>query len=417
MQKFLEDLGVNRTVVALSMARLGDAIGNSIIFIVIPLYVAQLPSPLFQLPETVRVGILISSFGLMSAILQPFMGAISDRLGKRKLLIMLGLLVMGLGTLAFIYANNFSELLILRSLQGIGVALTIPAALAIMATATHQTTRGGSMGIYTTMRMVGFATGPLLGGFLYDRYGFTMAYVAGAAFIFLGLFLVQIWVKEDHSQAAKEKLAAQRAKPFKVFDAGLITGGILGVALATFLMAGDFSMISTLETQFNSRLNMTAFGFGVGFSAMIIGRLVFQLPLGKASDKIGRKPFIISGLVFMAPITGMLGFVMTSLQFVILRLLQGVGSAAIAAPAFALAGDLAKEGGEGRQMAVVTTGFGLGTAIGPLMAGIFAAYSFWLPFVIAAAVTLVGAWVVQRTTPETVERELPAVKDLLKLEH
>ena len=144
MQKFLEDLGVNRTVVALSMARLGDAIGNSIIFIVIPLYVAQLPSPLFQLPETVRVGILISSFGLMSAILQPFMGAISDRLGKRKLLIMLGLLVMGLGTLAFIYANNFSELLILRSLQGIGVALTIPAALAIMATATHQTTRGGS---------------------------------------------------------------------------------------------------------------------------------------------------------------------------------------------------------------------------------------------------------------------------------
>jgi MFS family permease len=66
---------------------------------------------------------------------------------------------------------------------------------------------------------------------------------------------------------------------------------------------------------------------------------------------------------------------------------------------------------------VVTTGFGLGTAIGPLMAGIFAAYSFWLPFVIAAAVTLVGAWVVQRTTPETVERGLPAVKDLLKLEH
>ena len=46
------------------------------------------------------------------------------------------------------------------------MALTIPAAMAVMTSATARETRGGAMGIYTTMRMAGFAGGPLMGGAL-----------------------------------------------------------------------------------------------------------------------------------------------------------------------------------------------------------------------------------------------------------
>lgn len=56
----LERIGANRVVVALSVARLADGMGNSILFIVIPLYVASLPAPWMPLPETLRAGILIS---------------------------------------------------------------------------------------------------------------------------------------------------------------------------------------------------------------------------------------------------------------------------------------------------------------------------------------------------------------------
>ncbi len=45
-----ESWGVNRTVIALSVARLGDAIGNSILFIVLPLYVAKLSAPVIRVP-------------------------------------------------------------------------------------------------------------------------------------------------------------------------------------------------------------------------------------------------------------------------------------------------------------------------------------------------------------------------------
>jgi hypothetical protein len=57
MRSFLERIGANKVVLALSVARLGAAVGNSILFIVIPLYIAELPSPWFPLPETVRAGL------------------------------------------------------------------------------------------------------------------------------------------------------------------------------------------------------------------------------------------------------------------------------------------------------------------------------------------------------------------------
>ena len=132
LRERFDQIGGNRIVVALSMARLGDAVGNSILFIVLPLFVAKLPSPVFPLPESVRVGILIAMFGLVNTFFQPFAGALSDRVGKRKLFIQLGLVIMIIATLGFVFAKTFSALLGLRALQGIGVAVTIPAAMAIM---------------------------------------------------------------------------------------------------------------------------------------------------------------------------------------------------------------------------------------------------------------------------------------------
>ena len=192
----LERIGGNRVVIALSAARLGDAIGNSILFIVLPLFVAKLPSPAFPLPETVRVGLLIALFGLINALLQPFAGALIDRVGRRKPFILAGLVILGVATLGFTLASRFSHLLFLRLFQGVGVALTIPAALALMVGSSQKGTRGGSMGIYTTSRMVGLGIGPLLGGALYDRFGFQAAFYAGSAFIILAIILVQLWVHE-----------------------------------------------------------------------------------------------------------------------------------------------------------------------------------------------------------------------------
>ncbi len=393
-----EHLGASRVVVALSTARLADAFGNSILFIVLPLYVARLPAPLFHLPLEVLVGLLISAYGLFNSLFQPLLGAASDHFGRRKPMILGGLLLMGIGTIGFVGARRFSDLLLLRMLQGVGVAATIPASLALMTAATRQEQRGGAMGIYTTMRMTGFAVGPLVGGVLVTRFGFETTFLTGAAGIFLSLLLVATWVEEPPMRPARP------GARFRVFDRSLITPGMLGVTSATFFMASAFMLMTTLENEFNQRLHETAVGFSVAFSAVMVARLLFQVPLGRLSDHVGRKPLILAGLVVMAPATALLGLAASTTELTLLRVVQGLGSAGVAAPAFALAGDLAKAGGEGRQLSLVTMGFGLGMAIGPLLAGVLAVVSFELPFLVGGMLLLVGVWIVHRYVPETVTR-------------
>jgi MFS family permease len=397
LKRITQQIGVNRMVFALSMARLADALGNSILFIIIPLYVDYLPAPFIRFPEVVRVGVLIALYGLVNSFLQPFTGALSDRFGRRKLFIQIGLIVMGACTLLFILASSFSTLLFLRAFQGIGVALTVPASMALMAAGTQKDTRGGSMGIYTTMRMVGFSLGPLIGGFLQINFGFPAVFITGAGLVFLGVLLVQFLVNDIPSLETTPK-----KHRFRIIDPALIEMGLISVGIATFIMSAAFSMMTTLETQFNERLDQTVVGFSIAFSALMVSRLFFQIPLGRLSDRIGRKPLILAGLILMIPATALLGVVTSIYQLTGLRILQGIASAGIAAPAFALAADLAKRGGEGRQMGVITMSFALGIALGPLIAGILALVSFELPFLVGGLLALVGVLIVIRFTPETV---------------
>lgn len=398
--KLINKLGINKGILALSVARMADAMGNSILFILIPLYVAKLPKEHVDFAIPILVGILISLFGFITAIFQPLMGALSDKLNKRKALIQVGLILIGSSTLFFIFADNFLHLLILRVLQGIGVAITIPASLSLMTAITEKHSRGGSMGVYSTFRIIGFAVGPVIGGYLQVHYGFDTAFYLGSGLIFLAMFLVQSWVEEikiDTNDNISQRL--------KVFDFSLYSSGILTAALATFTMACCFSMVTTLENEFNARLDMTAIGFSIAFSMLMVGRLIFQVPLGHFSDKWGRKPFILVGLILMGFTTIAMGEVQTMAQLIVVRLLQGIAAAGVAAPSFALAADLSRKGGEGRQMSVVTMGFGLGIAVGPLLAGLLTVVFFELPFLIIGAAALVGSWIIYRHMPETVRNE------------
>ena len=255
------------------------------------------------------------------------------------------------------------------------------------------------MGLYTALRMVGFAVGPVLGGFLYDRFGFAVSFYAGAVFILLGWTMVQLWVHDVSREAA----AREEGPELRLFDSDLLRPELVSLAFATFAMAAAFSMVATLENEFNARLHQTALAFGIGFSAMTASRLIFQFPAGWFSDRAGRKVLILVGLGLMAAATPVLGLVRTPLSFTGIRVLQGIASAGIAAPAFALAADLAAAGREGQQMSLVTMGFGLGIALGPLIAGLLSPAFFELPFIVGGLLSLVSVWVVYRYVPETVE--------------
>ena len=99
-----------------------------------------------------------------------------------------------------------------------------------------------------------------------------------------------------------------------------------------------------------------------------------------------------------------MGFAVSAWQLIVLRVLQGIATGGIAAPTFALAGDLSRAGTEGRQMSVVTAGFALGVSLGTLSAGVLAVYSLALPFLVVGSLNLLAALMVYRIVPETVKR-------------
>ncbi len=390
-------LGASRELLALSFARMGDGVGNSILFVVIPLYISKLSAPLFPYPATVRAGILVSLFGLVFGITQPLTGALVDRLNRRKPFVLGGLLLLAAATAAYTLTERYAWTLVIRALQGLGMAVALPATMAILTNTTRRESRGGAMGIFSTFRVASLAVGPLMGGYVYDRFGFNATFYTGAAFILLGFLFVQMWVREVRAVVGDEQ-----RKTVRVFDRRLLSRPILSLGLGTFVMASSIAMIVPLEQIFNARFGTTATVFGLAFSSLLVARLLVQIPLGHLSDERGRKRLIVGGLALLTVSLLPMGFVNAMWQLIVLRVVQGVATGAVAAPTFALAGDLSSAGGEGRQMSIVTMGFGLGVSMGTLAAGILAVYWLPLPFLVAAAASVVAAWVVQRNVPETV---------------
>jgi MFS family permease len=361
------------------------------------------------------------------------MGWATDRAGRRKPFILTGLVIMMLATLGFIFANRYIWIVVLRCLQGLGVAMIIPSVLALISAVTEKKTRGNAMGVYTTFRMVGFASGPLLGGLLHVYVGFNAAFVAGACFLVVALLLVQFTVREapvsamgtvggmkEGSGDGRPSVLTERGNP-EVSENGVVgvssgrealedRGGFrapstttLSLMASTIVMACSLSMIAALENEFNARLSQTALGFGIAFSALTVARLIVQIPVGRLSDRIGRKGLIVGGLLALAPLTVLFAYVGTTLQLVNLRLLQGVATAFIAAPAFALAADLARKGGEGKEMSFLTMGFGLGMGVGPLIAGFLGGYlGFAAPFYVVGFLSLLAAGLVASWARESV---------------
>ena len=266
--------------------------------------------------------------------------------------------------------------------------------------------RGGNFGLYNTFRLLGFGTGPIVAGVVLaagpyrlagvDISGFDAAFLVAVVGAVLSFALVTLLI-EDPEQAETEagedlSLAVRNSN-------GTGLDPVFALALATGVMSLSFAIFAPLA---NDRLAQGDFLFSVQFGASVLANVVFQLPLGRLSDRYGRRPFLLGGFVLLLPATLAQGFVTSSGVMVLLRFVQGIAVAAVFAPSLALAGDLAKEGQSGSTLSLLTMGFGLGIAVGTLFSGILVGFGFATPFVVATAGGAVGLVLVYTQVGETV---------------
>ncbi|MEQ8523286.1 MFS transporter [Gracilimonas sp.] len=402
--------GTDRRVIALGVARMADAMGNSFLIVVLPLYIASgsVSGELFGFSESLITGLVLGLYGLVSSAFQPFAGRLSDKAGKRRSFVILGLVLFMFANFSYVLADSYEILFVIRAAQGIAAALTITASIALVSEVSRTETRGENMGVYNSFRLIGFGAGPLLSGILVEAGPYPVPYigeingfiasfcVAGFMALISGL-LVSIMVSDpEETEPSTEKMVFRVTSdsPDYTLDP------IFALGLATFIMSTGFALLASIEPQINERLSQGAFIFSIQFSALV-GMLALVQPfVGRLSDRYGRKVFIVAGLIGLVPITLAQGLSTESWHLITTRALQGISAAMVFAPALALAGDLTKAGQEGAQLSVLTVSFGIGISFGAFISGFAIRFGFIAPFAIGAALAALGAILVQTQVPK-----------------
>lgn len=407
--------GVNPQVFALAIARMAESVGNSFLIVVLPLFIASefVTGSTFGLTEVALTGVVLSIFGFVNSPLQPFTGRLSDRVGKRKIFVLIGLVLIAIAGVAYTFATAYWHLIAIRVFQGVAGALIIPTTVALVNDLATDANRGGNMGTYNTFRLVGFGAGPIgaglviaggpytlgLGTLSATVTGFDAAFYFAAATAVVSFVLVLLTIRDPDIEPVE---STEDSSSIRILDPSgeRLLDPVFTLGVVAFFMAIGIALFATLGDPVNRRLNQGSTMFGLQFAAFILAQIFLQAPIGRATDFYGRKPFIVVGTILLVPTTLAQGFILDSWLMFLARFLQGVAGAMVFAPGLALAGDLAREGESGATLSVLTMAFGFGVAFGPLLSGFLYEFGFAVPFVFGAALAAIGAVLVHTQVDE-----------------
>ncbi|HYY30147.1 MAG TPA: MFS transporter, partial [Chthoniobacterales bacterium] len=212
-------------------------------------------------------GLLLGSFGFAQFFSAPLLGALSDRFGRRPVLLVS---ILGIGLNFFITAIAHSLWLLLASrLIGGASGAAFTVAGAYVADVTSKEARGRSLGILGAMFGVGFICGPVLGGFL-SSYGLRLPYFAASGFCLLNWMYGFFVLPESLPAGRRTSINFSRANPFsallglaKVHGIGSLVWVFVLTAFPQFILQSTWVLYMTFRFGWGPREN--------GFSLFVVG--------------------------------------------------------------------------------------------------------------------------------------------------
>ena len=188
---FLKTSFRDRNLFAASQAGLVNNLNDGMSWGIFPLFFAS-----FGLGVE-RIGILKAIYPATWGILQVVTGPLSDRWG-RKGLIVGGMWVQAAGLFLTAATRNFSWWLIASLMLGLGTAMVYPSLIAAVSDASHPSWRARSLSVYRFWRDLGYAIGALSAGLIADRFGFAWAIGSIGGVTFLSGLVVALAMVEGH---------------------------------------------------------------------------------------------------------------------------------------------------------------------------------------------------------------------------
>lgn len=333
--------------------------------------------------------VVISAFAAMRLLFAPVSGTLVQKLGERPIYIT-GLLIVALSTGACAFAETYWQLLVFRGLGGIGSTMFTVSALGLLVRIAPPGARGRVSGLYATSFLLGNIFGPLVGGAL-TGLGLRAPFLIYAVALLIAAAVVGVSLRSSHlaQPASGEKLEVLRlrdALASSTYRAALGSNFASGWAVYGVRVA----MVPLFVVE---ALDQGEAFAGVALTAFAVGNALVLIRSGRWSDRYGRRPFVLAGLVVCGVSTIVMGLTDSVVMFLITSVVAGMGSG-LAGPSqqAAVADVVGSKARGGPVLATFQMTADVGTVIGPIAAGLLAQYlSFSVAFAATGVIMLVAA--------------------------
>lgn len=353
-------------------------IGFGIVIPLLPIYAKHLGA------DGTTVGLLLMSYSLMQFLLAPTMGKLSDRIGRRP--VILGALVITTGSYVLLaFSHSLPLLFASRLLAGIGGA-DITVAQAYIADVTTPENRAKGMGLFGAAFGFGFMVGPIMGATL-THVGAAAPALAAAGVAALTLLVAVVALREPARHEARRIVRPASS----VRGLGGSALALIAVNFAAILVQGQFQSMLVLFTHERFQWGERENGYFLGFFGLV-AVIVQGGFVGRLSKRVGPAPMIRTGLVLLG-----LGMILAASAHGTWAMAAGgfvnaIGFSLVLPSLTALSSLSAASDDQGRVLGVFQSSGSLARITAPLLGGfLFDRISPGAPLAVGGALALVTA--------------------------
>lgn len=323
-------------------------------FMIIP----ELPAYLESMGGKEYLGWIVALFAMSAGLSRPFSGRLADKIGRKPVMVVGGLICILLGFLYPLVGTVFGFLL-LRFVHGFSAGFNPTGTVAYLADIVPASRRGEAMGIFGLVNNVGTSIGPVVGSAIANHFGVNaMFYISAIAGLVATLVLIV--VKETLPNPQKFKFSYLRLKRDEIFEPRVKFPAIL-MLLTVFC----FGAALTLVPDYSVHLGIQ--NKGLFFTFLTVTSVLVRFVSGKLSDRFTRSSVMMAGTIFLTLAMLMIAFAQGKFMFMASAVLFGLATGTNSPTLFAWAIDLSDQKNVGKGVATLFIALEAGIALGALL--------------------------------------------------
>lgn len=346
----------------------------------------------------------------ISAFVSPIWGKLSDKMGKKPMIIRASFLLAITYFLGGIVRTPF-ELFLVRAFQGIASGLW-PACLVMMSACVPKNKLGISMGLMQSANICGGIIGPLLGGILATAFGMRNSFYVGAVALSLITVTTILFIKEPPAAPEKESNKAQNTSYLTFIKDKNILILLLCVCMTNLVILQIQPIVSLYVQQLshNSDKAVLLTGFIMSLGG-IAGALASPL-WGKTGQKVGFYKTITLAFISAGLLMSLQGVPNSLVLFGLMQFLCGLGFSGIFPSANSILVLLTPPSSRGMGFGSLFSAQMIGGALGPVIGGVIVSFmSFNTVYIISGGILFIIGIYLKFFAPESFKQKASLTKD------